>query len=88
MGVLLHLINTKSTIMATKTAYNQCVDFLSKHSMRTISTKRKSKRIRKPDLSFFGIVELIDECELIHCSKSEQRRHLREDDLLLAYYTE
>lgn len=74
--------------MATKKVYDACCRAMRRMKMGKL-TKGGSMPLTKPDmLLLFGRKELVSEKQFMACSKSEQRRHLRQDDILRSLYIE
>lgn len=73
--------------MATLKVYNECCRVLRKINNHKI-VKGKCFPCYKPNLNLLGIKELVSKVQFMNCSKSEQCRHLREDDILRRMYIE
>lgn len=74
--------------MATIKVYNECCRVLRKIGNHKI-VNGKCFPCYKPDMKWlFGKKELVSKVQFMNCSKSEQCRHLREDDILRGMYIE
>lgn len=74
--------------MATKKVYDECCRAMCRMKLERI-TKDGGTPLTKPDmLLLFGRKKLVSEKQFMACSKSEQRRHLRQDDILRSLYIE
>lgn len=76
----------KEKIMATKKIYDECCRAMKNMRIRNL-TSAGYTNTNTPDLVFlFGKKELVTKKEFMVCSKSEQRRHLCQDDILRSLY--
>lgn len=74
--------------MATKKVYDECCRTMRRIGLRQL-TKSGDRPLHKPDLSLlFGRKELVCKKEFMACCESEQRRHLRQDNILRSLYIE
>lgn len=70
--------------MATIEKYKTCIQ-----RNKELGRKMSFRGGHKPPLKLiFGKKLLVNEFDLMHCTKSEQRRHLREDAILTFLYIE
>ena len=75
--------------MATKKVYDACCKQLQSMTFCSLSNKGGSKRLLKPNLhKLFGKKAIVNDRQMLGCSKAEKRRHLYEDKVLRLLYLE